>query len=60
MAIPIRDSVLTAVPADPEPARAKRAASDIPPLAEDVGPELAPKLDFDWEATRQRPLRARR
>src|SRR4051794_1673714 len=50
MAIPIRDSVLTAVPADPSPAKGKRAATDIPPLAEDVGPEIAPGIDFDWEA----------
>jgi excinuclease ABC subunit C len=44
----IRDSVLTAVPAEP-PARG-RAVSDIPPLAEDVGPEPAPRLDLDWQA----------
>ena len=44
----VRDSVLTAVPADPPEPR--RAASDIPPLAEDVGPEAAPRLDLDWEA----------
>ena len=50
MAIPIRDSVLTAVPADPEPAARSRAASDIPPLAEDVGPELVAGTDLDWEA----------
>ncbi len=44
----VRDSVLTAVPADPPEPR--RAAPDIPPLAEDVGPEAAPRLDLDWEA----------
>jgi len=44
-----RNSVLTAVPS--EPADSKRAASDIPPLAEDVGPETAARLDLDWEAT---------
>ncbi len=44
----VRDSVLTAVPADPPEPR--RAASDIPPLAEDIGPEAAPRLDLDWEA----------
>ena len=38
MAIPIRDSVLTAVPAEPRSERAKRAASDIPPLVEDRPP----------------------
>jgi excinuclease ABC subunit C len=43
----IRDSVLTAVPAEP---RARRAASDIPPLAEDFGPETASRPDLDWEA----------
>lgn len=51
MAVPIRDSVLTAVPAEPDPAKGKRAASDIPPLAEDVGPEPAPAIDLDWEAS---------
>src|SRR5436190_967853 len=50
MAIPIRDSVLTAVPAGPEPAARSRAASDIPPLAEDVGPEPVAGIDLDWEA----------
>ena len=46
---PARNSVLTAVPADPpEP---HRAASDIPPLAEDVGPETLVRLDIDWETT---------
>ena len=44
-----RNSVLTAVPADPS--EAGGAASDIPPLAEDIGPESAPRLDIDWEAT---------
>jgi excinuclease ABC subunit C len=29
----------------------RAAASDIPPLAEDVGPEVAAKLDLDWETT---------
>jgi excinuclease ABC subunit C len=41
--------VLTAVPADPS--EAGGAASDIPPLAEDIGPDSAPRLDIDWEAT---------
>ena len=50
MAIPIRDSVLTAVPAEPRSERAKRAASDIPPLVEDVGPEPSARPDLDWEA----------
>jgi excinuclease ABC subunit C len=44
-----RNSVLTAVPADPS--EAGGAASDIPPLAEDIGPDSAPRLDIDWEAT---------
>lgn len=30
--------------------RRAAAASDIPPLAEDVGPEPATKLDLEWEA----------
>ena len=29
----------------------RTAASDIPPLAEDVGPEVAATLDLDWETT---------
>ncbi len=41
--------MLTAVPADPS--EAGGAASDIPPLAEDIGPDSAPRLDIDWEAT---------
>ncbi len=45
----VRDSVLTAVPAEPEPAERHRAAQDIPPLAEDIAPEAAPRLDLDWE-----------
>ena len=43
-----RNSVLTAVPVDPpEPGR---AAADIPPLQEDVGPETMVRADLDWEA----------
>jgi excinuclease ABC subunit C len=38
---------------DPDPtadlAESRRASSDIPPLAEDVGPEVVAKLDLDWE-----------
>ena len=49
MAIPIRDSVLTAVPAEPDSAKRQRAASDIPPLAEDIGPEPAPTLDLSLD-----------
>jgi excinuclease ABC subunit C len=43
--------------ANPDPtaelteSRRAAAASDIPPLAEDVGPEPVTKLDLDWEAT---------
>ena len=46
----VRNSVLTAVPAEPEPVRARKAASDVPPLAEDIAPDVVRKLDLAWEA----------
>jgi excinuclease ABC subunit C len=47
----IRSSVLTAIPADREDREPGKAASDIPALAEDIGPETAPTLDITWEPT---------
>ncbi len=51
---PGHDSIADAVPSGPDPATGTPAASDIPPLAEDVGPELSARLDLDWET----PVRA--
>jgi excinuclease ABC subunit C len=47
----VRSSVLTAIPTEPDAARARRAASDMPALAEDITPETAAKLDIAWEPT---------
>jgi len=46
-----RSSVLTAVPAEPDANRHRVADSDVPALAEDIGPEITPTPDIDWEAT---------
>jgi excinuclease ABC subunit C len=45
----IRNSVLTAVPVDSP--KSGRATSDVPAVAEDIGPEPAPTLDLDWQTT---------
>jgi hypothetical protein len=46
-----RNGTLTVAPADERASGETRAASDVPPLAEDIGPEITPTLDIDWEAT---------
>ncbi len=45
------NSVLTAVPDEPGDGRTRAAASDVPALAEDIGPDSARKLDIAWEPT---------
>ena len=45
----VRNSVLTAVAADPGAMPERSAARDIPEIVEDVGPAPAPALDLPWE-----------
>ena len=45
----VRNSVLTAVAADPGAMPERSAAPDIPEIVEDVGPAPAPALDLPWQ-----------